>query len=89
MSGTFTIEAQGDHEYVVTLQADAEVVESWFRVTPELLEELGARPDEEERVVRQTVEVLGRHQEAVDFPRIVELEDVIATYDGYVAAMNT
>ena len=89
MSGTFTIEAQGDHEYVVTLQADAEVVESWFRVTPELLEELGARPDEEERVVRQTVEFLGRHQEAVDFPRIVELEDVIATYDGYVAAMNT
>jgi hypothetical protein len=88
VSGTFTIEAQDDHEYVVTLQADAEIVESWFRVTPELLEGLGAGPDDEERVVRQTIEFLGRHQDAADFPRIVELEDVMATYEGYVAAMQ-
>jgi hypothetical protein len=88
VSGTFTIEPQGDHEYVVTLQADAEVVESWIRVTPELLERHGAGPDDEERVVRRTVEFLGHHQDPADFPSIVELEDVIATYDDYVAAMK-
>jgi hypothetical protein len=82
------IEAQGDHEYVVRLQGDGESVESWFRITPECLPDVGAAPGDEESVVRRTVEFLARHQAVPDFPKVVELEDVIASYDDFVPAMT-
>lgn len=82
------IEAQGDHEYVVRLEGDGERAESWFRVTPEGLADVGGTPDDEEAVVRRTVEFLARHQGVPDFPDVVELEDVIASYDDFVATMT-
>lgn len=87
MTGRWEIQAQGDHEYVVTLSSDAETVESWFRVTPSVLAELGVADDDEEDVVRRTVEFLLRHQDVADFPRMVELEDVLAGYDDYRSAV--
>jgi hypothetical protein len=82
------IEAQGDHEYVVRLEGNGERAESWFRITPERLAEVGGTPDDEESVVRRTVEFLARHQDVPDFPDVVELEDVIAGYDDFVATMR-
>lgn len=79
----FDVEAQGDHEYVVRLRGAAEDAESWFRVTPGVLDELGVPEEDEEAVVRRTVEFLSRHQEVADFPRMVELEDVLASYEDY------
>lgn len=84
----FEIDAQGDHEYVVRLHGAAEDAESWFRVSPGILEELGARDEDEEDVVRRTAEFLARHQEVADFPRVVELEDVLAGYDDYAQAVR-
>lgn len=88
MAGSFSIDDQGDHEYVVHLQAPAETIETWFRLTPEVLDELGLGQEQEETVVRRTVEFLLRHQDAEDFPRMVELEDVLATYPDYPAAVR-
>lgn len=85
----FEIEAQGDHEYVIRLHGAAEDAESWFRVSPGVLAELGARDEDEEDVVRRTVEFLARHQEVADFPRLVELEDVLASYEDYPQAVRT
>ncbi len=79
MSTAVEIEAQGDHEYVVRLRTPAESAESWFRVTPEVLAELGLGPQDEEAVVRRTVEFLLGHQEVADFPSVVELEDGLAS----------
>ena len=86
MTTTFQIEAQGDHEYLVRVQGDAESAESWVRVTPEVLEQLGVAEQDEEAVVRRTVEFLLRHQDAADFPRVVELEDVLSSYPDYAQA---
>ena len=81
------IEPQGEHQYVVRLGNGADVVESWVRVTPEILDQLGATEEDEERLVHRTVAFLLRYQDAADFPAVVELEDVLAAYDGYAAAM--
>ncbi|MEU2349204.1 hypothetical protein [Modestobacter sp. NPDC049651] len=83
MSNSMTIEPQGNHEYTVRLEGDGEVVESWFRVDPDVLADLGLPADDEEGAVRRTVDFLLRHQSVPDFPRMVELEDVVASYDDF------
>jgi hypothetical protein len=82
------IEAQGDHEYVVRLHTHGDVVESWFRLTPGVLEEVTAGQADEEGTVRRTVEFLLERQDVEDFPSLVELEDVIASYPDYLAAIR-
>src|SRR5918997_1554867 len=77
MTDPFEIEAQGESEFVVRLRGDGEETESWFRLSPGLREELGLEVDDEE-LVRRTVRFLLGHQEADDFPDIVEIEDVVA-----------
>ena len=86
-AGAFDVEGQGDHEYLVRLHGRADSVESWFQLTPGILEQLGSGADEE-TAVRRTVEFLLRYQDVEDFPSVVELEDVIASYPGYLAAMS-
>jgi hypothetical protein len=89
MREPFEIEAQGDHQYVVRLQGAAEEVESWVQLTPELLGRLGVADGDEESVVRRTISFLLRHQDVPDFPQIVELEDVIATYPDFPEALRS
>ncbi|SHN66671.1 hypothetical protein SAMN05660350_01428 [Geodermatophilus obscurus] len=89
MSDPFEIEAQGESEFVVRLRGDGggEQTESWFRLSPGLREELGLAVDDEE-LVRRTVRFLLGHQEAADFPDIVEIEDVVAGYPDYLDAVR-
>jgi hypothetical protein len=58
-----------------------------LRLTPEVLDPLGSGVDEED-AVRRTVRFLLRHQDVEDFPSVVELEDVTASYPDYLAAMT-
>jgi hypothetical protein len=88
MTDSTTIEPQGHHEYLVRLSGDGEIVESWFRVTPGLLDALGLDDVDEATVVRRTVEFLLGHQAVPDFPQVVEIEDVVAGYDDYLALMS-
>ncbi len=88
MANPFTVEVPGDHEYVIRLDGDGETVESRVRITPELVEQLGARIEDEERLVRRTVEFLVRHQDVADLPGIIELEDVMASYDDFAKAIS-
>jgi hypothetical protein len=86
MPDDIDIDAQGDHEYLVTQASELEDVRTWFRLSPEALDRIGS--DDEEDVVRRTVEFLRRHQDVADFPDVIELEDVIAGYDDYLPAMT-
>jgi hypothetical protein len=87
MTDPFQIEAQGESEYVVRLRGNGEEIESWFRLSPGLGEELGLEVDDEE-LVRRTVRFLLGHQDAADFPDIVEIEDVVAGYPDYLDALR-
>ena len=52
-----------------------------------MLEDLGAHDVDETAVVHRTVAFLLRHQDAADFPAIVEIEDVLASYPDYRSAL--
>ncbi len=87
MTDPFELEAQGESEFVVRLRGDGEETESWFRLSPGLSEELGLEVDDEE-LVRRTVRFLLSHQDAADFPDVVEIEDVVAGYPDYLDAVR-
>ena len=88
MAGSIEIEDQGEHQYLVRLRDEAETCESWFHITPALVDRLRSGDEAEESVVRRTAQFLVARQEVADFPQIVELEDVIATYDDFVGSMT-
>jgi hypothetical protein len=79
------IDAQGENSYLVVQPSELEDVRTFVTVSPEVMDRLGA--DDEEDVVRRTVLFLRRHQEVADFPEVIDLEDVIASYDDYLEAM--
>jgi hypothetical protein len=83
----FEVESVGDHEYLVRVHGPGEDAEAWLRVTPEVLDGLGTDLDET-AVVHRTIAFLLRHQDATDFPSIVELEDVLASYPDYRSALT-
>jgi hypothetical protein len=86
MPDDIEIDARGDHEYLVSQTSELEDVRTWFRLSPEVLDQIGS--DDEEDVVRRTVQFLRRHQDVADFPDVVELEDVIASYEDYLPWMT-
>jgi hypothetical protein len=88
MPASIEIETQGEHQYVVRLQDDEEACETWFNITPTVLDQVRVADESEERVVQRTAEFLVARQGVADFPDIVDLEDVIATYLDYVPFMT-
>jgi hypothetical protein len=88
MAASIDIDAQGEHQYVVRLQDGEDVAETWFNITPEVLDRVLAEGEDEEGVVRRTAAFLAERQDVADFPGIVELEDVIASYQDYVDFMR-
>jgi hypothetical protein len=87
MARSIDVDTQGGHQYVVRLRDGDDVSESWFNITPEVLERLRVGAGNEEDVVRRTAEFLAERQDVADYPAVVELEDVIATYDDYLDVM--
>ena len=87
MTDPFEIEPQGESEFVVRLRGDGVETQSWFRLSPGLREELDLDVDDEE-LVRRTVRFLLGHQDAADFPDIVEVEDVASAYPDYLDAVR-
>ena len=87
MTTSLEIETQGEHQYVVRVRDDDEACETWFNITPAIVERLRIGRETEEQVVRRTADFLVARQGVADFPDIVELEDVIATYDDFIEFM--
>jgi hypothetical protein len=88
MATSIEIETQGEHQYVVRLRDEDEARESWFYLTPSVFERVRSDGEDEESVVRRTAEFLTARQSVADFPDIVELEDVISSYDDFVEYMT-
>ena len=88
MTTSIEIETQGEHQYVVRVRDDDEACETWFNITPAVLDQVRMDGETEEQVVRRTADFLVARQGVADFPDIVELEDVIATYDDFIEFMT-
>jgi hypothetical protein len=83
MDNTFKIELVNDNEYSVRSEAEGQTVESLFRTDPDYLERIGLAEADEKRVVEETARFLAEHQPMIDFPPVVDLEDIAAAYEEY------
>jgi hypothetical protein len=84
----FELDSLGDHQYAVRVHGTDEDAEAWVRVTPDVLDGLGVEEADESTVVHRTISFLLEHQDAADFPAIVEIEDVLASYPDYRHALT-
>lgn len=83
MDNTFEIELVNDNEYAVRSKAEGQTVESLFRTDPDYLERIGLAKADGKRVVEETVRFLAEHQPVIDFPPMIDLEDIAAAYEDY------
>jgi hypothetical protein len=83
MDITFKIELVNDNEYAVRSEAEGQSVESLFRTDPHYLQSIGLAEADGKRVVEETARFLAEHQPVIDFPPLIDLEDIAAAYDDY------
>lgn len=88
MSEQIEVEPLGDHDYLVRVRHSAGEIESRFRASEDVLSGLGAAAADEQRVVEETAAYLMDHQPAIDLPPMVDLDDMAAAFDDYLARLR-
>ena len=83
MSESSTIEQVNDHEYRMRTDVEGQTFESLFRMSPDLLEALDLPGVDEKSIVEATARFLAQHQPVREFPPLIDVEDILATYDQY------
>ncbi|MDT5075978.1 MAG: hypothetical protein QOJ80_615 [Mycobacterium sp.] len=76
-----TLEALGDHDYLVRFQQGEDSVVVRMYADPAVVVQIA---DDEQRVVEATAAYLIARQSADDLPEQVDLDAVAAAYAGYV-----
>jgi hypothetical protein len=77
-------EPLGDHDYLVHLGEGEETAEIRMHASPSVVGRMVGTDVDEVRVIEATVAYLIGRQRADDLPVSLDLEDVVAAYDGYV-----
>jgi hypothetical protein len=85
---TFKIDLVNDNEYTVRAEAEGQTVESLFRTDPDYLERIGLAEAEGKRVVEETARFLAEHQRVIDFPPMIDLEDIAAAYEDFAQQLQ-
>jgi len=88
MSETIEVEPLGEHDYLVRARHGGAVVESRFRSTADVLDRLGVSEADEQRVIEETASYLFEHQPVIDLPPMVDLDDMAAAFDDYIAQLR-
>ncbi|MCZ4097436.1 hypothetical protein G3I60_07225 [Streptomyces sp. SID13666] len=89
MSEQFQIEPMGDHDYLVRTWYSGDVIESRFQASPAVVDQVGAAEADEQRVIEETALYLAERQPVMDFPPMVDLDDVAAVYgDHYIDELS-
>jgi hypothetical protein len=80
---TFRIDLVNENEYTVRVEAEGQTVESLFRTDPDYLERIGLAEADGKRVVEETARFLAERQPVIDFPPMIDLEDIAAAYEDF------
>lgn len=83
MSEPSTIEQVNDHEYLMKTDVEGQTFEALFRMSPDILEKLELPDADEKSIVEATARFLAQHQSVREFPPLIDVEDILATYDQY------
>ena len=78
------IESLGDHDYLVRFMQDDDGIEIQMRATPAIVARIAGADADEARVIAVTAAYLIERQSADELPGQLDLDDVLAAYDGYV-----
>jgi hypothetical protein len=85
---TFKIDLVNDNEYRVRAEAEGQTVESLFRTDPDYLGRIELAEADGRRVVEETARFLAEHQPVIDFPPMVDLEDIAAAYEDFAQQLQ-
>ncbi|WP_326545536.1 hypothetical protein QGN32_17285 [Mycolicibacterium sp. ND9-15] len=83
------IEALGDHDYLVHIPQDEDLIAIRIRANPEAVARIAGPHADETSVVAATVTYLTVRQRPDDLPEQLDLDDVIAAYSDYVDELQT
>ena len=75
------IEFVGDHEYLVQITLDDDIITLRAYADPEVVAHIGAAED---HIVAATISYLTDRQQPDELPTDLDLQDVAAAYDDYV-----
>jgi hypothetical protein len=78
------IEDLGEHRFLVSVDADDDLVEVQLYVDPIVLERIGLAGADELRIVSAAIDFLLERQHADDLPSRVDLDEVASVYEGFV-----
>ncbi|GAB3024263.1 hypothetical protein [Mycobacterium bourgelatii] len=82
------IEALGDHEYLIRVAQDDDLVTIEMRANPEVVDRIAGPDADEARVVATTVDYLIARQRPDELPGQLDLDDVMAAYDDYLSELQ-
>jgi hypothetical protein len=85
---TFRIDLVNDNQYTARAEAEGQTVESLFRTDPDYLERIGLAEADGKRVVEETARFLAEHQPVIDFPPMIDLEDIAAAYEDFAQQLQ-
>lgn len=90
MTGPEKIEVEplGEHDYLVRAHHSAGVVESRFRASANVLEQIGAGEGQEQRVIEYSAAYLLARQPVIDLPPMIDLDDLAAAFDDYLTRLR-
>lgn len=77
------IDSVAEHEYLVTVEVGEAAAQVQVFLDPETLSALGLDGVDEEHIIEYVIEFLARRQSVIDFPALMYLEDVVASYDDF------
>lgn len=83
------IEALGDHDYLVRMDQGEELVTIRMRATPEVVARIAGPDADETRVVAATIAYLIARQRPDELPEQLDLDDIMAAYDGYLDDLHS
>lgn len=88
MEQSFEVELVNQNEYLVRAEAEGQTIESLIRVDSSFLEGIGLGGFDERKVIEETSRFLAGHQSVIDFPPMIDLEDIAAAYSDYAPALQ-
>jgi hypothetical protein len=88
MADELRMESLGEHRFLLTSRDSDELVEVQVYADPAVVKRIGLEGVDEQRVIRAAADFLLERQRADELPGKVDLDDVVAAYDGFIDDMR-
>jgi hypothetical protein len=84
MADDLRIESLGEHRFLLTRCEGDELVEIQVYADPVVVQRIGLDGVGEQRIVRAAADFLLERQSADELPGKIDLDEVVAAYDGFI-----